>query len=265
MIVDNIFNNYQNESGSTLLLGAFFYAFQIYGDFSGYSNMAIGVSKLFGIKLMSNFLTPYFSTNISDFWKKWHISLTTWLMDYVYTPLSFTLRRYKKRGLMISIILTFVLVGLWHGANWNYIIFGLLHGLYFIPLIYSGNSSNRTSTVAKGKKLPSLQDIFKMIGLFVVVMLTDIFFRATDTQQAFIYLSNIFSASLFVMPDIKKLMFIPVIIIFIIIEWLGRDHQYALAYRGQPIIYRWTAYIIIGFVVILAYNNNQSNFIYLQF
>lgn len=264
VIVDSIFDNYQNESGSTLFIGAFYYAFQIYGDFSGYSNISIGVAKLFGIQLMANFLTPYFSTNISDFWKKWHISLTTWLMDYVYTPLSFTLRKYKKKGLIFSIILTFILVGLWHGASWNYIIFGLLHGLYFIPLIYGG-SSDRTSTVAKDKYFPSFKEFLKMSGLFILVMLTDVFFRAADTQEAISYLGNIFSVSFFIVPDLKKLMFIPVIIVFVVIEWIGRNNQHALESNKQSTYLRWAAYILIGFVVVLSYDNNQSNFIYLQF
>ncbi|MBQ0739902.1 MBOAT family protein, partial [Aquimarina celericrescens] len=142
----------------------------------GYSNMAIGVSKLFGIQLMRNFSTPFFSTNISDFWRKWHISLTTWMMDYVFTPLSFTLRRHQKKGLIFSIITTFVLVGFWHGANWTFVVYGLLHGIYFIPLVFSGKM-NSSEIVAKGKLLPSIKEVFKMISLFLLIMLTDVFFR----------------------------------------------------------------------------------------
>lgn len=133
IFVDQIFSNFQNLSAFALLLGAFFYTIQIYADFSGYSDMAIGVSKLLGFRVTRNFNYPYFATNIADYWRRWHMSLTSWLTEYVFTPLSIMFRNYGKGGLILAIIINFTLIGIWHGANWTYILFGLLHGCYFIP------------------------------------------------------------------------------------------------------------------------------------
>lgn len=264
-IVNDIFNAYQTQSGSMLLIGAFCYLIQIYCDFSGYSNMAIGVSKLFGIKLMTNFSTPFFSTNISDFWKKWHISLTSWLMDYVFTPLSFTLRKRKKKGLFISIMITFILVGFWHGANWTFIVFGILQGLFFLPMIISG-TMNRSTGIAQGKNIPSLRELFQMTFMFILLSLTSVFFRAENVGQAFTYLSNIFTLSILQPPDMGQLMFVvPFMVFFFIMEWFSRNKQHALEIRNRPVYIRWSLYLIIGFMVLLAYDNNPNDFIYLQF
>jgi len=264
-IVNGIFENYQTQSGSMLLIGSFCYLIQIYCDFSGYSNIAIGVSKLLGIKLMTNFKAPFYSVNISDFWKKWHISLTSWLMDYVFTPVSFMLRKKKKAGLFLAIMITFILVGFWHGANWTFIVFGIIQGLYFLPMIIRG-TMNTTSVVAQGKMLPSLKELLQMTFLFLLLSLTSIFFRAENVSQAFTYISNIFSSSLLVLPDVKLFMFVvPFILIFFIIEWLNRDKQHALELNNSSVFLKWSVYLILGFVVLMAYDNNPSDFIYLQF
>jgi alginate O-acetyltransferase complex protein AlgI len=264
-LVNGIFENYQTQSGSMLLIGAVCYLIQIYCDFSGYSNIAIGVSKLLGIKLMTNFSTPFFATNISDFWKNWHISLTSWLMDYVFTPLSFILRKYKKAGLFISILITFILVGFWHGANWTFILFGIIQGFYFLPMIISGNM-NRSAGLEAGRNLPSIREFVQMIFLFLLLSLTSIFFRAENISQAFTYIANIFSISIIALPDFKQLMFvIPSIFIFLLIEWFNRGKQHPLAFKNASVYIRWSAYLIIGFVVLLAYDSNSNDFIYLQF
>ncbi len=266
-IVNPIFDNYENHSGSLLLIGSFFYAIQLYADFSGYSNMAIGISKLFGIQLMRNFATPFFSTNISDYWRKWHISLTTWMMDYVFTPLSFTLRSYQKRGLVISIIATFILVGFWHGANWTFIFYGLLHGLYFIPLVYSGKM-NKSQIVAKGKLIPSFKELFKMLALFVLIMLTDIFFRANTVTEAFNYIASIFSYSLFKFPNellsSSYLIGFVLLAFFILVEWKHRERHHDFEISNYNIIIRWSWYIII-FLLILFFGKSSETFIYFQF
>ncbi len=266
-IVNPIFENYENQSGSLLLIGAFFYAIQLYADFSGYSNMAIGVSKLFGLQLMRNFATPFFSTNISDYWRKWHISLTTWMMDYVFTPLSFTLRSYQKKGLVISIIATFILVGFWHGANWTFIFYGLLHGLYFIPLVYSGKM-NKSQIVAKGKLIPSFIELFKMLALFVLIMLTDIFFRANTVTEAFNYIASIFSYSLFKFPNellsSSYLIGLVLLAFFILVEWKHRERHHDFEISNYNIIIRWSSYIII-FLLILFFGKSSETFIYFQF
>lgn len=268
-VADIIFNDFQTENGSTLLFGAFIYAFQLYADFSGYSNIAIGVSKLFGIRLMTNFSTPYFSTNISDFWKKWHISLSSWMMDYVHAPLSFILRKYKYMGSFLSIITTFLLVGFWHGAEWKYVVFGILNGIYFIPLILL-KRPNRIPIVAKGKMLPSIKEFFQMLALFTLVTITMIFFRAENVGVAISYISGILSSSILSLPefpDMKMgLLTFILILLFIIIEWLAREQQFAIAQVGLRYskYTRWILYYIILFSIFIFAGSNQQ-FIYFQF
>lgn len=263
-ITDGIYSDYYNQSTSALITGTFYYMMQIYCDFAGYSNIAIGVSKLFGIRLMVNFATPFFSTNISDFWKKWHISLTSWLMDYVFTPLSFILRRQKKWGLFLSIMITFILVGFWHGAKWTFIIFGILQGLYFLPMVIKG-SVNSSSTLDGNKLLPSLKDFLKMVGLFILINLTVVFFRADDAAQAFGYIINIFASSGTTSLDPKQVLWIPVILLFLAFEWVTRDKEHALQLENRSVFLRWSLYLLFGFIVVLAYDNNPVDFIYLQF
>ncbi len=266
-IANPIFNNYEDKPGSVLVIGAFFYAIQIYADFSGYSNMAIGISKLFGLQLTRNFATPFFSTNISGFWKKWHISLTTWMMDYVFTPLSFTLRRLQKKGLVISIIATFILVGFWHGANWTFIVFGLLHGIYFVPLVYSG-SMNASDIMAKGKWFPSFKEIYKMIGLFVLVMMTDVIFRVDSVAVALDYYKGIFSSSIMKYPasyvTANTLMIVALIGFFMLIEWANREKKHDFEISNYNVYLRWSSYIFI-FLLILFFGRSSDTFIYFQF
>jgi alginate O-acetyltransferase complex protein AlgI len=266
---DNIYNGYASANGSTLLLGAIFYMFQIYGDFSGYSNIAIGVSKLFGINLMTNFARPFFSTNISDFWKKWHISLTSWMMDYVNNPLSFKLRRYKKVGMSLSIVCTFLLVGFWHGAEWKYLLYGLLHGIYFIPLLLMKNSK-RSSLVAKGKLLPGFKETVQMTGLFFLVCLTGIFFRADSITDAIKFITGIFNLSLFSVPVFQyraiAILTLCFVLFMLVIEWITREKDHPLTgfETKYPVIVRWGVYYALS-VVIFIFSGGAQPFIYFQF
>ncbi len=272
---NEIFNNYTVYSGSTLALGVLFFAFQIYGDFSGYSDMACGISKLFNIRIVNNFAFPFFSTNISDYWKKWHVSLTSWMMDYVFTPLSFILRKYKKTGLIISIILTFLLVGFWHGANWTFIVFGFLHGIYFIPLILKG-SMNKNKLVAEGRLIPSFKEFFGMLGIFILTALTAVFFRAENVGWALSYILDIFSPSLFTMPyliekgtdlPIFPKLFILMLGIFMTIEWTGREQEFAIAHLGKKTnrFFRWSFYFVIVYTIFYWGKFDVNTFIYFQF
>ena len=268
-IVNPIFENYQDFSGSTLFLGLFLYLFQIYCDFSGYSDIAIGVSKLLGIRLMKNFDQPFFSTNISEFWKKWHISLSSWMMDYVFTPLSFILRRYKKIGLIISIITTFIIVGLWHGANWTFIFFGLLHGLYFIPLVLKG-TINKSPVIGEGQTLPSLNDFINMSGLFFLLMFTAVLFRVDSISHAFEFLGRLFSLSLFSMPRpgsrLDVLILLIPIVALILAEWMtrGEEHVFANLECRCKFSIRWIVYCII-FLSVVFFSGDEKQFIYFQF
>lgn len=268
-IVNPIFENYQDYSGSTLFLGLFFFLSQIYCDFSGYSDIAIGVSKLFGIRLMKNFATPFFSINISDFWRRWHISLTSWMMDYVFTPLSFRLRQYKKIGLIMSIITTFVIVGLWHGANWTFIFYGLLNGLYFIPIVFKGRIK-KSLEIGDGRTLPSLNDFFKISGMFLLLLFTSVFFRADSISHAFDFLGRLFSLSLFSMPNPASRLYVLIllipIVVLLIAEWKTRGEEHIFASLNSRCILsiRWIIYYLI-FVLIVLLSDNEQQYIYSQF
>lgn len=196
IITNQIFNDFQNSSASSLLLGAFFYTIQIYADFSGYTDIAIGVSRMIGFNITKNFDFPFFSQNIAEYWRKWHISLTAWLTEYVFTPLSITFRDAGKMGLILAVIINFTICGIWHGANWTYVLFGFLHGCYFIPLILQGNM-NKKKNIAKNKLLPSFVESINILATFTLVMLTFIIFRAENITQAFNYYNRLFSVSLF--------------------------------------------------------------------
>jgi D-alanyl-lipoteichoic acid acyltransferase DltB (MBOAT superfamily) len=268
-VVNTIFNNYEHQSAGTLLLGAFSYAFQLYADFSGYSDMAIGIGKLMGFRLMNNFSYPFFALNISQFWRKWHISLTSWLTDYVYTPLSIRLRDWDKTGLAISIITTFTLVGMWHGAKWNWIWFGVLHSLMFIPLILKGNAFKGGLAVSKGRLWPTLPDAFRMLGTFCIVMLLFVVFRADTLGQAIDYIRRLFSFSLFsgALPfSRKELVYLGLIVIMMAVEWVQREKQHGLVLDrvGRPFVRLVIYYAIIGAILLFG-NFSASSFIYFKF
>ena len=197
--VDKVFSTYQTQSGSTLLLAAIFFAFQIYGDFSGYSDIAIGTAKLFGIKLMRNFNVPYFSRDIAEFWRRWHISLTTWFRDYVYIPLGGS--RCSKAKIVRNTFVIFLLSGFWHGANWTFIAWGAYHALLFLPLILMGKNRKYRDTVAEDRALPTLKEFGQMLLTFILVVIGWIIFRADSIGQAGDYMRHICTSSLFTLPD----------------------------------------------------------------
>lgn len=273
VLVDSTFNNYQSLPGSVLFIGAIVYLISLYADFSGFIDMACGVSKLFNIKITNNFAYPFFSTNIADFWRKWHISLTTWMMDYVFIPLNFLLRKYKKFGLIISIVATFLLVGLWHGANWTFIVFGLLHGLYFIPLIIKGSMYKR-NFVSTNKILPSFKEFAGMFQLFLLVAVTTVFFRSENISEAFSYFGNIFTTSFFTIPYSSYFagagqplyILLILIVFFFVLEWFGRQGEYALDNLvikwNRPV--RWSFYYLL-IMIIAVFSGTQKQFIYFQF
>ncbi|MBF4466012.1 MBOAT family protein [Flavobacterium sp. LC2016-12] len=261
--VNTIFNNSDEYSGSTLLLGAVFFSFQIYGDFSGYSDIAIGVARLFGIDLLKNFAFPYFSRDIAEFWRRWHISLSTWFRDYLYIPLG-----GSKGGIWIKVRNTFIIFlvsGFWHGANWTFIVWGFLNTLYIMPSIIFNTNRNNLNIVAQGKYLPTIKEVFQIVLTFSLTILAWVFFRANNIEHALSYISEIFSGSLFSKPVIiPKILFV-LILIFILIEWLGREEEFALAKLSKwksPFKYAFY-YIII--VAIFVFSGEKQQFIYFQF
>ncbi|MBK9759714.1 MAG: MBOAT family protein [Flavobacteriales bacterium] len=190
--VDRVFDGAHAQPGSALLLGAFFYMVQIYADFAGYSNIACGVSKMLGIRLMNNFAMPFFATNVSDFWKRWHISLTSWMMEYVFTPLSFLLRNTGRWGTVISISIIFLIVGVWHGANWAYVLFGALQSLFFLPLAFA-NALNRPTAFSTDRLLPTGPQAMRMVGMFTLMMFSFILLRTEDISHSARIVRGMFS------------------------------------------------------------------------
>lgn len=266
MFANEIFNNSEIYGGSTLLLGTFFFAIQIYCDFSGYSDIAIGTARLFGFSLMRNFAFPYFSRDIAEFWRRWHISLSTWFRDYLYIPLG-----GSKGGLWMKVRNTFIIFivsGFWHGANWTFIIWGALNAIYFLPLLLRNQNRDNLDIVAQGKLLPSLKDFSKILLTFLLTLLAWIFFRAASVSDALSIINTIFSSSLFTMPEVslRALLILSLISVFMIIEWIGREHQYAIesvnVNFSRPA--RWAVYYSIVFLIFIFAGKGQT-FIYFQF
>ena len=262
--VNTIFNNVENHSGSTLVLGAILFSFQIYGDFSGYSDIALGTARLFGFELLKNFSFPYFSRNIAEFWRRWHISLSTWFKDYLYIPLG-----GSKVNIWTQVRNTFIIFlvsGFWHGANWTFIIWGFLNALYIIPSIIFKTNRNNLDVVAQGKLLPNCKELLSMAITYSLTVFAWIFFRAENVKQALIYISIVFSNTLFSIPSIKPFLLIFFIIIFILVEWKGRENKYAIEDLGtngsKPL--RWLFYYLIIFSV-FYFAGAEQQFIYFQF
>ncbi|UKB83369.1 MBOAT family protein [Chryseobacterium sp. MEBOG06] len=263
-VANQIFNNSGDQSGSTLVLGAVLFAFQIYGDFSGYSDIAIGTARLFGIDLLRNFAFPYFSRDIAEFWRRWHISLSSWFKDYLYIPLG-----GSKGGNWMRIRNTFIIFivsGFWHGANWTFIVWGALNALFIMPSIVMQTNRNNLETVAKDNLWPTVKEFFQMALTFTLAVFAWIFFRAENITHAFSYISGIFSKSLFSIPTIRPLFIVILIIIFMVIEWLGREEQYAIAKLGMkwksPLRYALYYAVIIA---IFWFAGKDQQFIYFQF
>lgn len=264
-----IFNHSDSASGSTLLLGALFFTFQIYGDFSGYSDIAIGTSRLFGFDLMRNFAYPYFSRDIAEFWRRWHISLSTWFRDYLYIPLG-----GSQGSIWTKIRNTFVIFlvsGFWHGANWTFVAWGFLNALYFLPLMLTNRNRTNLETIAKNKVLPSFIELGQMLSTFILTVFAWIFFRSENLKQAIEYISGIFSLSLFSKPVFQgssaSLIILFIVFVFLLIEWVGREDQFAIAKLGLSWKrgLRWSMYAMIIFVIGMFMQTKETPFIYFQF
>lgn len=265
---NTIFNHSSEYSGSTLLLGALFFTFQIYGDFSGYSDIALGTAKLFGFRLMQNFAFPYFSRDIAEFWRRWHISLSTWFRDYLYIPLG------GSRGgtwmTVRNVFIIFLVSGLWHGANWTFLVWGALHALYYLPVLLLGKNRDNLGVVARGKLLPSPRELGAMAATFSLTVLAWIFFRAESVAHALSYVAGILSPSLLTVPDFPgdsaARAVIGLVIVFMLIEWVGREQRYAIERVGfgwgRPL--RWGFYYLI-ILLIVGYSGEGQQFIYFQF
>ncbi len=269
VLADAIFNQYDTQPGGTLLLGAFFFSFQIYGDFSGYSDIAIGTARLMGFELMKNFSFPYFSRDIAEFWRRWHISLSTWFRDYMYVPLGGNQGSEVKKTR--NILLVFVISGFWHGANWTFILWGLANALLFLPLLVMKKNRIHLEVADAGKTLPGPGNLLRMCLNFLLVMLLWILFRSHTVGEAMTIYSRIFSASVFeggaYYSQGQVIITLGLLGFFVATEWVGREGAYAIekTFAAKHRSLRWTFYSLLIFLTGLYMHRGGSPFIYFQF
>ena len=262
---NEIFENSSDHSGTTLIMGALLFTFQIYCDFSGYSDIALGVARLFGIELLQNFSFPYFSRDIAEFWRRWHISLTTWFRDYLYIPLG-----GSRGGTWMKVRNTFIIFlvsGFWHGANWTFIAWGLLNAIYFLPLLLLKKNRENIGIAAQNRLFPTFRELRGIIITFSLTVFAWIFFRAESITHAFSYIKNMFTKLRFEPPTVLPWFLIILIVVFMIVEWVGRDGRYALS-RLDSLIpvkpFRWMFYGVVV-LAIFTYAGTEQQFIYFQF
>lgn len=261
-LVNEIFNNYHSESSVTLVLGVILFAFQIYGDFSGYSDIALGVSRLFGIELLKNFAFPYFSRDIAEFWRRWHISLSSWFRDYLYIPLG-----GSKGGLWMKIRNTFAIFlvsGFWHGANWTFIVWGGLNAIYFLPLLLAKTNRQNLEVIAKGRLFPNLKEFFQVIITFAITCFAWIFFRADSVSDALMYIKNMCTGKLHLSNPFPTKVF-ALIGIMLLIEWINRSQFHGLEIKRFNPWLRRALYVCFIYIIIRYANFGNNEFIYFQF
>lgn len=262
--VNQIFDNPNEYSGSSLVVGAVLFSFQIYGDFSGYSDIALGTARMLGIELLQNFSFPYFSRDIAEFWRRWHISLSSWFRDYVYIPLGGS--RGTKWQKTRNVFVIFILSGFWHGANWTFLFWGFLHALFFIPLLLSNKNRNNLSIATPNSLKISILTFFKITITFSLVTFAWIFFRSSSLLFAFSYINNILSSSLFTFPEIFPKTVFGYIFLFLIIEWFGRNNLFAIEKFGMnwKKSYRIAFYYVLTLIILYFYGK-EYQFLYFQF
>lgn len=268
LYVNMVYGDYANQSGSTLLLAAILYTIQIYGDFSGYSDMAIGTAKLFGFRFRDNFLFPYFSRNMNEFWRRWHISLNTWFVDYVYIPLGGS--RNGKWHTIRNTMIIFLLSGLWHGADWSFVAWGAYHGLLLVLLILLNRNTKYENVVAYDKWYPNLKELGQMLLVFALATFGWMMFRADNMTQFIDYTARMCSADLFSIPKVQgyTILFMNIALMFVL-EWFMRrqKHGFDFLSRSNKPLYtaqRYTLYTLI-FILILLFGGHTENFIYMYF
>ena len=263
-LVDEIFgaSSYADLSGSTLVTGAVLFAVQIYCDFSGYSDMAIGIARLFGFSLKRNFAYPYFSRDVAEFWRRWHISLSTWFRDYVYIPLGGGKGRLPTR--VRNVMITFLVSALWHGANWTFVAWGFIHGAFYVFLMLIGRHKDNTGVVAGNRLLPAPRVLLNMLVTFSLITMAWVFFRAESLSRAVEYLSCIISLSTFSLPPARFALPLLLVMCLIVAEWLQRNRPHPLQLIGWPRLARWSVYYLVLLVTLALHGENQP-FIYFQF
>ncbi len=259
LLTTDIFAHYATQPVSALVFGAFLYTIQIYADFSGYSDMAIGIGSLLGFRITRNFRYPFFSQNIAGFWRRWNITLTSWLTEYVYLPLSIYFRDYGQLGQIVAILINFALIGIWHGPKWTFLVFGILHGCYYIPLVLRGTLNKKGGTGG-----------IKMVGTFLLVMLTYVVFRAEGLGEAIGYYRRILSGPIFTGFDVGDKTSLEVLLGSIVLmfgmEWWQRDREHPLQIdRVRPFALRILIYYLLLGLVLTFGPAKFTEFIYIRF
>lgn len=263
--VNDVFANYNDYSGIVLLVGAVLFAFQIYCDFSGYSDIAIGTARIFGFSLIQNFAFPYFSRDIAEFWRRWHISLSTWFRDYLYIPLGGS--KVSNLVKIRNVFVIFIVSGFWHGANWTFIVWGALNAIYFLPVMLANRNRFHLTEIKKSKLLPGFKEFMQITSTFFLTTIAWVFFRVETLCDAFFYLQNtvnkIFDYQNLILPKLSSAIFI---IVLITVEWLQRDKKHALQDINLRFnsVERWILYLAMVCIIFL-YNGDQQTFIYFQF
>ncbi len=262
--VNAIFDNYESLPASSLVLGAVLFSFQIYGDFSGYSDIALGTARLFGMRLLRNFAYPYFSRDIAEFWRRWHISLSSWFRDYLYIPLGGSRGNSFER--IRNVFIIFLVSGFWHGANWTFIVWGALHALFILPSIFLRTNRNNLAIVAQNSVLPTAREALAMLVTFVLATFAWIFFRAASVGQAFGYLERIFSGPVAGEAVGIGWSLAVLLLLFILMEWNGRRWEHALEHFGVKWsrAARWSFYNVV-ILCIYLFGGEEQQFIYFQF
>ena len=269
IVTDAVWADYSSQAGSTLLIWTLLYTMQIYTDFDGYSNMAIGVGKILGFNITRNFNHPLLARHIAEFWRNWHISLTSWITDYVFMPLNIAFRNLGNWGVLLAVTINIVLIGLWHGANWTFGLFGLYHAMLYVPLVLSGSFGKNKKLRPNDYGLPKLKDFSKMLLNFFLVSLGFIIFHADSVADAFGFFGGILSSSLFSMPvmPVKKITLLFILIV-LILEWTTRKREHPLQLPSNGIfrysLVRYLLYACIGLLLFL-YAGEVETFIYFQF
>lgn len=261
--VDYIYSHYFEVSGGTLILGTIFFAVQVYGDFSGYSDIAIGTARLFGFDLMTNFRTPYFSRSLAEFWRRWHISLSTWFRDYVYIPLGGN--RHGIKGQAFNMVVVFTISGLWHGAEWTYVIWGFLHGLYLAQSIYWQRYVIKGRQI-KNKALARINAVLMSSKTFGVMCLSYILFRGQSLQHSWAYFKGIFNTEdFFAIPkEVQGNFHLYFILALLVIDLINEKQEHQFQLGKVPQVLRWLIYLIMS-ILILQYFGTSESFIYFQF
>ena len=263
-MTDGIWSCYANYSGPTLILCALLYFIQMYADFDGYSNMAIGVGKLLGIKIARNFNHPLLARNMAEYWRRWHMSLTSWITDYIFMPLNIAFRSWGSYGVILACTINLVVIGLWHGANWTYGLFGIYHAALFVPLILSGAFGKNKKLKATKTGLPKFKDLSMMFLTFLLVSLGLVIFRAPSVSDALQYIRGFLDWSVLKPAIGGDIIIWPFIALLLIVEWLQRDKEHALQTIKAPAVVRWFVYIALTFIIITC-QGAQAQFIYFGF